>query len=187
METKKKINNKKTLTKLPTKQPPYFFPQTAGAYVWASEDESAPFFFRASPSSSPLLQTVVALLSPSLSPSLSLCVSLSPPISFCLLPPKIALILQYIGNRSSFMSTAASSGNKTCLCFFFFFPFCAVVLGKWSVLGIKLFPLYRNSFNCSSLGSLVTYLVLPQAREYLLFSSLLFSWLLLFQHHPPKT
>jgi hypothetical protein len=28
---------------------------------------------------------------------------------------------------------------------------------------------------------------LPQAREYLLFSSLLFSWLLLFQHHPPKT
>jgi hypothetical protein len=36
-----------------------------------------------------------------------------------LLPPKIAVILQYVENRSSFMSTAASSGNKTCLWFCF--------------------------------------------------------------------
>ncbi len=114
---KEKLIIKKTLTKLPTKQSPYFFPQTAGAYVWTLEDESGPFFFRASPSSSPLLQTVEALLSLCLSLSLSL--SLSPPISFCLLLPKIAVILQYVENRSSFMSTAASSGNKTCLWFCF--------------------------------------------------------------------
>ncbi len=104
METKKNFNIKKTLTKLPTKQSPYFFPQTAGAYVWTLEDESGPFFFRASPSSSPLLQTVVALLSPS--PSLSL--SLSPPISFCLLPPKIAVILQCLRREQIFLHVDSS-------------------------------------------------------------------------------
>ncbi len=54
-----------------------------------------------------------------------------------------------------------------------------------SVLGIKLASSFvQKLFNCSSLGSLVTYLVLPLAREYLLFSSLLLAPAL---PAPPKT